>query len=75
MREVIFTCDRCGSKGGSSWNNLIVGVFVQTPPDGINHGVYKHDLCASCRASLSELASKFFRGEALTIQKVRKGNK
>ena len=62
-RQEIVTCDRCGHIPAPTdhWSEAVIGVVVKSPPDGINHGVYTPDLCASCRRQLDNMMREFLR--------------
>ena len=59
IQEVVLsiTCDVCGKvqdgKREVYWADRITECHWRVPPDGVNHGVFKGDLCRTCREQIS----------------------
>lgn len=59
------TCDRCGSKGGGTWETEIVSFSFQLPIDGVNGGKYQQDLCRPCREAFWKHVNDFDKGATI----------
>ena len=61
MRETIMRCDRCGFEQSPNhpWHEAIVEIKINCPPDGINGGQFKPELCFRCREKLDGLIRNF----------------
>ena len=61
MREIIIRCDRCGFEQTPNhpWHEAIKEIKINCPPDGINGGQFKPELCFWCREKLDGLIRNF----------------
>lgn len=67
------TCDICKNiqevEGKEIyWAHRYVECYWHVPPDGINHGKFKGDLCPSCRKAISDAIDKVIKDRSIVIE-------
>jgi hypothetical protein len=56
---ISITCDICKKVQPQQWNDIYWAsryseCYWHVPPDGVNHGTFKGDLCPTCRTAISD---------------------